>query len=623
MPRALLLALALGLLAAVPAQAASVPDEGRAWAPPPVPEPRFTAAPAPHVHDLAAADGTRIRIETWLPVAAPGGAAPPARVPVVAIPSPYHRPGADRRPALTELLTGQGLAVAMVHVRGTGASTGCYSPQSPENADDLARAIHWLGERAPWAAGAVGLYGKSNEGGEQANVAGRGDRALLRSLKAIVPASPVLSHTDFRTFDGVPIALSELVFTWASVDLLATAQSGDAPEDALDRSPCQAAYAANAADPSGVPTAWDVARDMRLSAADIDVPVLLTYGLYETQTRMLAGWFDQLGRRAARPAKKVALLGQWRHDFPDENHYEPSWSRADWDATVVAWFDRWLRGTPNGVDAWPSAQVQDRTGQWRTEPDFPRDGGPTGQLALGPGGALGATAPTGATELDPGRGATRAATAAAGQPPAGGAEAVFDTGPVAAPVRISGVPVLDLWVRLTRPGGHVVASLEVQDAGGTRVVRTRRLGARSLRHLDPIAGHRFAQQTGRDAPTGVPLRVPVRFEPTDLVVPAGGRLVLRLGVAGAAENGETYDSPDLPGVPPAEHGPITVLHDCAHPSTLRFDTPAAVPDRIDVLEADQDEPLGAAGPTTAPVDPPGGPATRPVCGRAPVPPSSG
>jgi len=592
------------------ALAQQAPSDGRAWEPP---EPRaalYGVSAESVVQRVTAADGVQIYVETWLP-AAKDGNQPPARVPVVATISPYHREG-DVYGAATEaqrqLLAPRGYAISMIHVRGTGGSSGCYEVLDSKEADDAARAIEYLGA-APFSNGAVGLIGISNNGGQQLNVAGRGDRGRLAALKAIVPASPVVTHTDWRLWDGVPVPINELL-TW-EIDARASygiiRQRVPSPQEAADRTPCRLPYAINANELSTAPTAWELERELRRFAGDIAVPTLFTMGLYESQTRQLVGEFDRIGARVPGGVKKVALLGQWMHDYPDSNRWVPSWSRKDWSPMLLAWFDRWLLGVHNGVDQWPAVQVQDTTGQWRTEPDFPTTGGPAGQLALSAGGVLGAPAPTGSDVVDP-------LSSLANNVSEHGA-LIWQTGAVGAPLRITGVPVLDVWVELERPTGRLAGELLVIGPDGTPMPRTRRLGARSLRHLDPLVENRFAQSEPKAPPVGTPVRVPLRFEVADLVVPKGGRLRLRLAAAGAGENGELWGGPDLAVMPEPDGGPIAVLHDCDHVSALRFLMPRSRPDLLDVRETSENGPLG--GRPSAGGDFSGGLAAAPVCGRAP------
>ena len=114
-----------------------------------------------------------------------------------------------------------------------------------------------------------------------------------------------------------------------------------------------------------------------------------------------------------------------------------------------------------------------------------------------------------------------------------GTTATFTTAPFATRFEMIGMPTLDVWVELLVPDSHITARLEVIDADGNRLMpEARTIGARSAQHLDPIVGQRFQQRTSNLAPTGEPLLVRLRFDPIDLVVPAGARL--RLTIAGSS-----------------------------------------------------------------------------------------
>jgi hypothetical protein len=69
---------------------------------------------------------------------------------------------------------------------------------------------------------------------------------------------------------------------------------------------------------------------------------------------------------------------------------------------VTAWYDRYLKGPGHGVGSRGRVQAAGQRRQLARERDFPGTGGPVGQLALGPDGGLGATAPTGSTSYDRG-----------------------------------------------------------------------------------------------------------------------------------------------------------------------------------------------------------------------------
>ena len=243
--------------------------------------------------------------------------------------------------------------------------------------------------------------------------------------------------------------------------------------------------------------------------------------------------------------------------------------------------------------SWPRVQVQASDGQWRAEPDWPQTGGPAGQLALGTGGELGASAPTGSTTIMEGLGEG-----------IGTGSAVFVTPAVNTPLHLTGQPILDLWATLSLPDAHIEARLEVLDPDGGPMSGAVSFGYRSARHLDPMPNGTFDQRTGRTPPTGMPLNIPIRFLPGDLRVPAGGRL--RLTVSGPQEG----------ALASGLNTSIGILHDCEHPSALRFLIPGAEAKPLNVQEFDEKAmPTDNAAPRVA-VDG-GGIAAAPLCGAAP------
>jgi hypothetical protein len=208
-----------------------------------------------------------------------------------------------------------------------------------------------------------------------------------------------------------------------------------------------------------------------------------------------------------------------------------------------------------------------------------------------------------------------------------GTAVVFETAPLPERLETTGQPVLDLWVSLDKPDAHFAAKVEALAADGTLVPYGRTVGVRSAQHLDPLVDGRFAQEQGKPAPVGVPLRVPLRLRPADLVVPKGGRL--RVTIAGWVNTFgglESYvGSPFLRG-PSQVSGSataVTVLHGCDTPSVLRFVMPREEPDLLNVREIDEPptQPLADNRPFDAPVST-GGIARRKVCGQGPIDPQS-
>ncbi len=177
--------------------------------------------------------------------------------------------------------------------------------------------------------------------------------------------------------------------------------------------------------------------------------------------------------------------------------------------------------------------------------------------------------------------------------------------------------MLDLWLKLGLNDAHLAAKLETFDAAGQPVADGFTYGLRSARHLDPLIDNRFGQRKGKAAPTTVPVRVPVRFQPTDLVVPKGGRLritvagslIVNTGLAQLGIPEPLFLGPSLPSLLPT---PVRILHDCGvRVSALRFEMPSTTPDFLRIAG-------DSVTPPSAQLISDGGLATAPVCGQPPT-----
>ena len=601
--RLLAIVIAAAGLVAVPVQARP-PHKADPFDAVAVSQPIYGISPETHQQVLLADDGTELFVETWLP-SAKGDATPPERVPLVVSISPYLRAGITESSWALNTFVPRGYGYANVHVRGTGESGGCNDLFGAIEAADSAIAIEWLGRDAPFSDGNLGGYGISYPGGTILSVAGRGDPEKVSYLKAVASGAPYHSfHEAQWTFDGVPsflipastpgsYALGSFGFDYNDPSF--SPNMRQLPE----RPGCQPPHALAAVDWSGNHTPWHVDRDNRAWTKNIRAATLVFHGHADltpnggSPPSIVRGLFDELPGRIP----KAGVFGVF-------GHYLPTRENPEIDDMIVAWFDQHVRGLDAGTPSWPTVQVQGTDGRWRSENDWPTLGGDVGQLALGPDGALGASAPTGSTSYVEGSYETTSGFAP-------GTAAVFTTAPVAERLELSGQPVLDLWVQLAVPDAHVAARLEVIDPSGVRLPKAVTYGLRSAQHLDPFTDGRFTQPSPTLAPVGVPIRVPVRFQPTDLVVPAGHRL--RLTVSGSVIVNSGLSQLGIPEPvflgPSQTSGvvaPVTILHSCPTPSTLRFELPTASSRTLAVagLDAPTAPSLASTG---------GGIATAPVC----------
>lgn len=609
--------LVLAMLGPSPASAASAPDRGTAFTPRPQSQPLYgtkdpSEDPERQQHFVEGHDGTDLYVETWLP-APKKGRKPPKRVPTILIMTPYVSQGQEAIgpsgdiPSFVDYFTARGYAVAQHHVRGTGESGGCLEQTSANQIDDGARVIEYLGAEADWSNGRVGMYGASYDAETQISTAGLGDRDRIKYLKAIIPTASVGGQYDWNFMDGVPWQGQPLIGNagyLASVSL--TPGERPAPQHYPEKLLCQGEVMASSADLNGDFTEYWQAREYRPGAPKVRAATLFVHGLrdFNVQPITIAGFFDRLSDKT--PHK--GLFGVWNHAFPHaHNSVEPTWVRSDWYAMATAWYDRYLKGLNTGVARWPDVQVQSSDGQWWAVEEYPTSGGPIGHLALGPDGKLGVGSPKGASTYT---------EQPSSDDSAGPREVVFETAKMKAPLHITGQPALDLWLTTTASDGHVGASLEVVDGQGNVVMHeggyadAATYGVRSLQHLDPIRGW-FRQEQSEPVPTGEPVRALIRFLPTDLLVPKGGRLRLTVGSQVSYAKGTSMASGAV--------ATVEILHDCDHVSALRFLMPQPKAKLLNVRETDEPEKKKlTSAPAIVGRRDGAGMATRRICGSGPI-----
>jgi predicted acyl esterase len=576
--------------------------------------------------------------EVWLPEPRDGNT-PPARVPTVLSIQPYTRTGVisgDHR-ATVDNLVSRGYAYAQIHVRGAHESEGCWDRNGLLHQSDVRDMVEFVAD-ASWSDGNVGVYGISNPGASAVIAAGLGDK-----VKAVIAGAPVTTLAEVDMVVGgvtpfvprTPLGVASDV-EWATTRGL----TSDTTNRPGERQACYPDKVTKAGLVEGDYNDFLAERELRRGAANITVPILTTHGFMDWDVPVIAqtGFFEHIPDST----HKVGIFGLFEHEWPDGDDWAelearpdprdqhtnlvPRYTREDWQAMVLAWFDRYLKGMDTGVENWPTVQVQDTEGQWRAQDNWPSTDAPAGQLALGPGHTLGAATPTGSTSYD--ETSYYNSKLPGGYPEGSSARFEFD---VPGRLEITGQPVADLWVTLDRPDAHLAVILQAFDPAGKQIPYTWSTGFRSAQHLDPYVNGRFEQRERKAPPFGLvnapPVRVVIPLEPRDYVVPAGGKLVLT--VAGSApwpfERGlDAYTGVQDGFLEPSQLSGsatrVTILHDCDRTSVLRFQLPDKRRRLLNVREAGEragrdlravvvrDEGHDAAGV-----------ASSPVCGRTPPP----
>ncbi|HLE97444.1 MAG TPA: CocE/NonD family hydrolase [Candidatus Thermoplasmatota archaeon] len=498
-----------------------------------------------------------VEIDNWLFLPdAPAG----VRVPVLINFSPYW--GNLAPPAntggdafgqyLVSYFVPRGYAVVLSSARGTGASDGCFTIGGPGELDDMRAVVDRFASEA-WSNGAVGAGGKSYDGTMAQGLAVTGHPAV----KAIFPVSPISEFYKYSFVNGVPYEYYGYWFNPAYValvgwgvdvpipgeptDVLRAAdelpprppstydghlRAGDACRDLADVARAQYETAA-----TGDYTPYWQDRNYSARAGDVrsDLGVFYVHGLgdWNVKPDHIEPWLDSLPRGTF----VKAWLGQWPHEYP---------TRPDLNATLLRFFDHFLKGVDTDLLAEPRVQVESDDGVWRNEADWPPSRATVTVLHLDAGEALSTAPGAGAASwVDDGR-------RVAGSIPGANA-AVWITPPLDAPLHYAGIPHLGLDLEHTASSGTVAAALYDVEGEG--------FDPRSARLLDQgflDLRHRASMEKGEPVVPGARMHVSFGMYPQDDVVPAGHRLALLLTATG----------PEHPGVKiaPVASGGRTTVH---------------------------------------------------------------
>ena len=481
---------------------------------------RFDVLPGESVFYEASADGTTLHLRLWRPDT-------DEKAPVLLVMSPYFGPDsregyaetdpatwdAAARPAywryqwLIDHFVPRGYAVALADVRGTGESGGCLEQTGPLQTQDGYDTVEWLGTQA-WSNGKVGMFGKSYDGETQQSTATLAPPHLV----TIVPVSSVAGQYDYSYYDGVPYTLQTMLSNvgYALGDGLQPGSTAQAHLAFPERVGCNADHFRQGLDDSGTWNAYWEEREFRKQAKQVKASVLYVHGLQDWNVKPsnVREWFEAL------ESPKLALLGQWAHDYPEQNTWNEDWSRQDWQELVWRWYDHWLLGRDTGVnELFGQVQVQDTTGRWRVERSYPP---PATPRALHLAGDALADAPAAGEPRSYREGALPNPL---GLLPLATPALAYESAPLAADLHWSGWPTLLLNATLDKDDAHFAAHLLDVAPDGTATWVTR--GYLSAQHRDGVA-------TPAPVPIGQEQSYHLRFFPGDVVIPAGHALRLVL-----------------------------------------------------------------------------------------------
>lgn len=482
-----------------------------------------------HHFDLAAADGTILFGDTWVPAFKPNvpNVTLPEKKGIVLVVSPYlagirnesdngtpYKPDPGQPPSfyrqMFDLFIPRGYAFALFDVRGTGLSKGCLDLGGPKEQADMKAIIDHLGEQ-PWSNGKVGMVGVSYDGWTQQQAAAQ----KPEHLAAIIPIAPVADWYHVVGKGGAKYQswtpFSPYGYNFQIGDAVAKFTGGDTTQI------CAFENQAWSDDLSGDYNEWMHARDLRPKAAGAEAPMFYAHGFVDVNARPdhIDPWFTDYG------GTKRGFLWQMSHAMPTEAN--TGLPQGHFNREIVRWFDYHLLGWDNLVnETFGTVQVQDSLGEWRREAAWPPADVQDRVFYLSSSGLTDTppSAGTGPWVDNPNENGFDFGWTS-GQVGVPGTEfrRVFASDNLSEPIHYAGRPVVDAFVATDRPNSFVVVRLYDVLPDGSWLFINR--GVQSLRHAGGI-----------DAPNlvvpGLPVHVRAAMQPNDYVFQAGHKIGLAI-----------------------------------------------------------------------------------------------
>ncbi len=316
-------------------------------------------------------DGVYLSATLYLPDPALG----PAPCILEALPYRKDDVTSGARTEYLRLRDEHGYAVARLDLRGTGSSGGRATDEYPEPEQrDLAEVLAWLADQ-PWCDGSIGMYGTSYSGFNSLQTA----CSRPPQLKAIV----AIYASDDRYTDDVHY-MGGLLKWLDLVDYphYMTVLNALPPVPGVFGPAWRDEWRARIAEHEPWLLTW--LRHQRRDGYWQQGSVRPAYDRIDVPTMVVAGWADGYRNAGFRMMEALGesgvprrlLAGPWSHVDPQTAAPGP---RIDLLPEMVRWWDRWLRGIDNGVDAEPTAVWYARTshrpapdldlvpGQWRAD----------------------------------------------------------------------------------------------------------------------------------------------------------------------------------------------------------------------------------------------------------------
>lgn len=431
----------------------------------------------------------------------------------------------------------RGYAIVLSSLRGTGYSEGCFNIGGEVEQKDAVAVIEYFAKQ-PWSNGNVAAGGKSYDGTTPQGAAIHAPPAL----KAIFPVSGISELYNYNYKGGIPYGNGASFNTYYFVGESTPQTWASNPLLALDDLACpylpemQANGVGSAI--TGDYTAYWQERNYTKKVANVKAAVFFVHGFTDWNVKPdhAVPWITQVDA-----PKKVWLHNWTANPRSRDGHVYPM--RDDWNVTMLRFLDQTLKGVETGIFDEPAYQIQDSTGEWRWEAEWPPASVvPTryyftykdGKGVLDPSGAAKAglrtfvDAPRAAAPLPMGGAPLPLCRAAADN-----TLLRYESDPAVADLHYAGIPVVHLQAQTDRPLGKVVATLCMVGPNGEYEMIN--WGGLNFRH-------RVSRESPQAVVPGTTYDLNVPLFPQDDVVPSGWKLVLLLAGYGGQFSPAPYQS---------------------------------------------------------------------------------
>ena len=568
----------------------------------------------PVEHMVTMSDGVKLAADVYRPTL-PSGAPAPGHFPVILSQTPYGKRSSVTTQSMGQGMGGDGFYPYLVErgyidvvadVRGTGSSEGDFSLFGPRERQDGVELARWAAA-LPGSTGRVGLAGSSYVGLNQIFTAALG--GPHSPVKAIIPSTVGSNLYRDLAFGG---GISNLEFATVWEGLRAS----------MVGSPPEASRVATLADfdarlytevDTGGPRAFE--NDFwssRAPSSYLDrvvrngIPALVVSGWHDVYQR--GAVLDYAGLQNAwsllhggpgRPASDAppmtgaqrptgryqAVIGPWFHN--------PTTLGLTFQQLQLAWFDRWLKGAPDGIDrtTTPLHIFELGANRWIDTARWPvaRTGAHAYRVGTGTGTLVWSDARSpcnaGTDQWSTGLPAyVIAELGGSGDPCAQNDSSTqagaltYTSAPFKTATTVAGPIDVTLYMTSTTPDAEVVADVEVVEPDGSSYPISSGALLGSLRALDPrlswrlhgrliLPWHPYSSASSRDMKPGTVERLDVEVYPTVARIAPGERLRVEL------TSGDTALQPTAAQVPRLAGGRYEI--DRARSSLTLLTAPAA------------------------------------------------